>query len=237
VTVSGSFRKHWNEIDAARNELHALEAAVLSPLNGPPLLEREGFTFLRADAGSPAELELRHLSAIRKSDLLYIVNPGGYLGSSVALEIGYALAWDIPIWSSEPFADSPHHDLVRSGSVHDALDSVRDQVEIARVDEHSSLDSLQAYMKSMAAVRGFDAETPEQVLILLVEEVGELAKAMRARLGLLMSAGDRSEKSIRLELADCLIYVLHMANQTGVRLISAFKEKERLNSKIKWSSR
>ncbi len=235
VAISGSFRKHWNQIEGARKEFTEEGARVLSPVNGPPELEKEGFAFLRADVGSPAELEARHLSAIQRSDLLYVVNPAGYLGSSVALEIGYALAWDVPIWSSEPFTESPHSELVRSGTIGDALRAIGlPPISLPEDEGDSRLESLQAYIKRMAHERGFEGETPEQVLILLMEEVGELAKAMRARMGLAMSVADDSAKSVRLELADCFIYLLHLANQSGVNLLSAFREKERLNATKKW---
>jgi NTP pyrophosphatase (non-canonical NTP hydrolase) len=72
--------------------------------------------------------------------------------------------------------------------------------------------------------------------VLLVEELGELATALRARMGLLMSEEDEPEKTVRLELADCLIYILHMANQTGINLTSALRKKERINAAKKWYS-
>lgn len=236
VTVSGSFRKHWHDIDAVRIELVERGAEVISPVNGPPVLENEGFVFLRSDIGTPGDLEREHLSAIRRSDLLYIVNPEGYLGNSVALEIGYALAWDVPIWSSETFVDSPQRELVRAGSIADALEVVGQRMQEIPLDEEASLASLQAYIRTVAATRGFDREQPEEVFVLLVEEIGELATALRARMRLLMSEDDEPDKTVRLELADCLIYILHMANQTGTNLTSAFREKERINATKKWHS-
>ncbi len=234
VTVSGSFRKHWTDIDAVRKKLIERGGKVMSPVNGPPVLENDGFVFLRSDVGSPDDLERGHLSAIRKSDLLYIVNPEGYLGNSVALEIGYALAWDVPIWSSETFAESPQRELVRAGSIEEALEVVGRRMDETTLDEEASLASLQAQVRTVAATRGFDKERPEDVFVLLVEEIGELATALRARMRLLMSEDDEPDKTVRLELADCLIYILHMANQTGINLTSALREKERINSTKKW---
>ena len=103
------------------------------------------------------------------------------------------------------------------------------------IPPEGKIDDLQDYVHRMAEARGFADEQPAEILILLMEEIGELAKAMRARLKLAMSDSDRSSKNIRLELADCLIYILHLANQTGVNLTSAFREKERLNASKKWT--
>lgn len=235
VTVSGSFTKHWNEIQVVVKEFEKLGAEVLSPRNGPPLREEDGFVYLRGDVGTADTIEKRHLSAIQQSDLLYIVNPGRYLGNSAALEIGYAFAWHTSIWSSEPFADLPHRLLVRPGRVTEALAAVGHELAIPELPQDGTLDKLQAYVKEMARARGFSEETPAEIFILLLEEIGELAKAMRARLKLSMSSSDRSSKNIPLELADCLIYLLHLANQTGVNLFAAFRQKERLNATKKWA--
>jgi NTP pyrophosphatase (non-canonical NTP hydrolase) len=57
----------------------------------------------------------------------------------------------------------------------------------------------------MVRLRGFDQETLWDVVLLLVEEVGELAKAVRKRSGLKIAATDpEAHKSVALELADCL---------------------------------
>lgn len=39
----------------------------------------------------------RHLEALKRVDLVYVINPDGYVGESVILEIGEALALDKPI--------------------------------------------------------------------------------------------------------------------------------------------
>lgn len=235
VTVSGSFTKHWDDIQAAVRHFTELGAKVLSPINGPPVREEGGFVYLRGDVGPADTVEQRHLCAIQQSDLLYIVNPGGYLGNSVALEIGYALSWHTAIWSSDIFGELPHSLLAKQGTIPQALESLRHQLKDLKIPPEGKLDDLQAYMRRVAKIRGFSEETPPEILILLMEEIGELAKAMRARLKLAMSDSDRSSKNIPLELADCFIYILHLANQTGVNLFSAFREKERLNAGKKWT--
>lgn len=230
VTVSGSFTKHWSAVQNAVAEFGNQGAEVLSPHEGPPVREDSGFVYLRGDAGSAEAIERQHLIAIQGSDLLYVVNPEGYLGTSVALEIGFALAWDTPIWSSDPFGELPHSQLVRVGDPAQALNRIRENLGDLEFPVEAGLPELQDYIRRMARARGFDQERPEQILILLVEEVGELAKAMRFRLQLATSESDRASKNIPLELADCLIYILHLANSTDVQLLSALREKERINA-------
>ena len=47
-----------------------------------------------------------------------------------------------------------------------------------------SLKELQAYIGAVIKQRGFDNESPRDIVLLMVEEVGELAKALRKFIGL-----------------------------------------------------
>ena len=68
-----------------------------------------------------------------------------------------------------------------------------------------------------------------------MEEVGELAKAIRKRIGLKEDISETARrKKVGHELADCLIYLLDIANLSGVDLITAFIEKEEINSQRTW---
>jgi nucleoside 2-deoxyribosyltransferase len=39
------------------------------------------------------------------ADVVYVVNPGGYVGASVTLEIGYTYAMKKPLYAMEPIAE------------------------------------------------------------------------------------------------------------------------------------
>jgi NTP pyrophosphatase (non-canonical NTP hydrolase) len=83
----------------------------------------------------------------------------------------------------------------------------------------------------MVAARGFGDESLRDVVLLLVEEVGEVAKAVRRLTGLkTYTATPKEQKKVAHELADCLIYLLDLANLADVDLDQAFQEKEALNS-------
>ncbi len=234
VTVSGSFNRDWQAVRDTVDAFRTASCEVLSPQGSETDHTLDGFVYLKGETGRPEDIETRHLDAIARSDALYVVSNGGYIGPSVALEVGYALALGVPVWSSERLAQVPHRDLVHVASVSQVIGELRKAVHLDRDPASDGLRNLQKYYEQAAAKRGFEEETPEHVLMLLVEEVGELAKALRSRIGVSMRDSDISRKSVRLELADCFIYLLHMANQTGNDLYAAFVEKERLNASKRW---
>jgi len=104
VTISGSYHKHLDAVLAARAAFSAAGAEVLRP-SSAEVLEDEGvFVRLEGDPDDPAAAHGAQLQAIRRSHLLYVVNPGGYSGTNVTLEIGFAAALGVPICFSErPF--------------------------------------------------------------------------------------------------------------------------------------
>jgi len=76
------------------------------------------------------------------------------------------------------------------------------------------------------------------VLLLFMEEIGELSKAIRIDQGLkVTNQGARQVKTIGAELADCLIYLVNIANLSNVNLDKALREKEGINKKRNWESK
>jgi nucleoside 2-deoxyribosyltransferase len=53
------------------------------------------------------------LEKINQADVVYVVNPGGYVGKSVSLDIGYAYAKNKPIYVLHPIGDPPVMSLVK----------------------------------------------------------------------------------------------------------------------------
>lgn len=62
----------------------------------------------------------------------------------------------------------------------------------------------------------------------MIEEVGELARAIRKREKLIRH-GPSGRVNESQELADVFMYVIHMANILGLDLGSAVRDKELLN--------
>jgi ABC-type uncharacterized transport system substrate-binding protein len=53
------------------------------------------------------------LEKIGQADVVYVVNPDGYVGKSVSVDIGYAYARNKPIYVMHPIEDPPVMSLVR----------------------------------------------------------------------------------------------------------------------------
>ena len=60
-----------------------------------------GFVFLKGEKGTPKQLQENNFEAIARSSFVLVVNTNGYIGSSTAMEIGYAIAKDIPIFCTD----------------------------------------------------------------------------------------------------------------------------------------
>lgn len=91
ATVSGSFHRHLGAISAAVDELRGRGVRVLSPLDPRPVDCIDDFILVASDVSkSIARVQGGHLAAIARSNFLWLVLPDGYVGSSAAMEIGYA---------------------------------------------------------------------------------------------------------------------------------------------------
>jgi len=235
ASISGSFKRDLAEIQERIHQFQRKGVNVLSPKPSKAVSLEGEFVRLQEDKGTPGEIESRHLEAISRSDFLYVVNPRGYIGRSVALEIGYALSRSIPVYSLEEPEDVAFSPFVKSNK---PVGTIKREVRIDRRKiyrrKYLTLREIQDYVRRMTRMRGFDSETIEHAMLLLVEEVGELAKATRNLLGLKSSRQQDLRKNVKEELADCLIYLFDIANLAVVDLEDAFREKERRSSWRKW---
>lgn len=106
ATLSGSFHKDIKGLQRAYNELACNQCQVLSPHRLD--FETESVLFVR-DISEKAEtnldLEKHHLLSISQSDFLWVHAPRGYVGISTAMEVGYAAALNIPIFSNSVIED------------------------------------------------------------------------------------------------------------------------------------
>jgi nucleoside 2-deoxyribosyltransferase len=75
------------------------------------LLEAEGIEFVMSKSLDARGI-LGCLEKVDQADVVYVVNPDGYVGKSVSLDIGYAYARDKPIYVMYSVDDPPVMDLV-----------------------------------------------------------------------------------------------------------------------------
>lgn len=98
-----------------------------------------------------------------------------------------------------------------------------------------NLRQYQDLIRKLVKKRGFDKETVPEVFTLLVEEVGELAKAIRKHNGQKVDLS-RKQLSVEEEAADVFWLLLDLCNRLNLDLAEAFDKKEDKNSSRNWST-
>jgi nucleoside 2-deoxyribosyltransferase len=101
VTISGSYRKHLDRIIEAKAEFERHGYRVLRPHTAKVVSDADGVVRLEGDPNDKAAIQQAQLDAITRSDLLYVVNPAGYLGPSATLEAGVATGRGVPVFCAE----------------------------------------------------------------------------------------------------------------------------------------
>lgn len=238
VVISGSFRRSFQGISETVRTFESLGVEVLSPKASKVINPGEEFAVLETDDTSdPQTLEQRHLDAITAADALYLYDPEGDIGDSSKMELGWAVALGKPVFCKELVADSTLKFFCGTVATPEQVKTVlTNRSPLETINPRSSVAVLQHYIHDMVVNRGFDKETPRDVLLLMVEEVGELAKAIRKYIGL-KSDEERKGRypALEGELADVFIYLLDLANLLEISLFHALYEKEQENEKRSWS--
>lgn len=111
------------------------------------------------------------------------------------------------------------------------------QIELwNNLKENNTLQEVQQYIKEVIRIRGFAEQEIEKTMLLLLEEVGELAKSIRKN-ATSMSI-DKSKinhyDTIESEVADVFIVLNSVCNKLNIDLYKALKDKEEENIKREW---
>jgi NTP pyrophosphatase (non-canonical NTP hydrolase) len=96
-----------------------------------------------------------------------------------------------------------------------------------------NLAEWQSYIAQKVKERGLDSETTQDQFISLVEEVGELAKALRPLHGV-KTAGDSAKLEVEHEAADVFWLLVCVCNGLGIDLEAAIRSKEDKNNTRIW---
>ncbi len=221
AVLCGSFR---HDVDGLRSDFESLlkmGCRVLSPLTLDWTAERDGFVFSAEEEGEdPGTIEQRHLAAMRQAHFVWLHSPAGYVGRSAAMELGYAHALGLPIFTRTLPEDITLTGLVRRTSeVKLAIDAIRSgDISAPAI----GLDALQRYYYRAAQARGWSNEQVDECLSLINGELRELREAIQ-------TSGSGSREAA-LEIADVQLYIAHLANIAGIDLASAVVEKEQINT-------
>lgn len=106
------------------------------------------------------------------------------------------------------------------------------------VSQSADIRQVQEYLRKVMTLRGFDGQSAQDKMLLLTEEIGELAKALRKSEGVI--AVDRSKiqnyDTVESEIADVFVVLISLCNVLDVDLYEAFLDKEKVNLQRVWSS-
>ena len=100
----------------------------------------------------------------------------------------------------------------------------------------TTLTELQEYVAEHWQERGFDGNTAIDECLLLAEEVGELAKAIRHTSGIGTDPNSHVGK-LAYEIADIIWVTTAIANMYGINVEEAVREKETINHGRTWGKR
>ena len=102
--------------------------------------------------------------------------------------------------------------------------------------EKNSLNEIQNYIKEIIEIRGFSEQRVQDTMLLLLEETGELAKAIRKTLPEASIDFEKIENYtyIEEEIADVFIVLVCICNKLNINLYDSVKRKEEKNIKRQW---
>lgn len=227
VVLCGTYRKDPKGLLRTFDQLKDSGFAILSPTNVHIESEKQGFVYMQGESTqSPDQLEGRHLDAIQRADFVWFFAPDGYVGPTGALEVGFARANGIPVYTDTSLEDKTIEgfvELVESPMV------VQESLKKHQfLPPSPAVVRFQHYYRRAAHQRGYSNENPQDCLLLMLEEMGELARALRKRAHLVRH-GSEIRNQEALELADVFIYVVHMANILKLDLSKIVQQKELIN--------
>ena len=103
------------------------------------------------------------------------------------------------------------------------------------VKNEATLAELQQHLDKVCKEKGWDKNSIPEVYLLLNEEIGELAKAIRKTTGFKGEAKPETNDNLVEEFADVLNYLLELANRFDVDLTEAYFKKHKINSTRTWA--
>ena len=103
----------------------------------------------------------------------------------------------------------------------------------------NSLREVQKYIEDMNEVRGFNNESIQDRMLLLTEEIGELAKSIR-KTSTNMCTDVHKEynyDTVESEIADCFYVLTSVASYLNIDVFKCLKDKEEKNIHRVWKKR
>ena len=106
--------------------------------------------------------------------------------------------------------------------------------ELNALSKESSVKDLQKYIKDMIETRGFKNSLLERMVI-LTEEIGELAKEVRKTdNNLAIDINKEYNSSLENEITDVFICLMGMCELIDMDIVEGVKNKEKINFERIW---
>lgn len=100
-----------------------------------------------------------------------------------------------------------------------------------------SLREVQKYINEVNEIRGFNKQDITKIMLLLTEEIGELAKAIRKDATDMKTDTNKQDSydSIESEVADVFYVFSCVCNKLNIDIFNCLKEKEKENINRNWN--
>ena len=106
--------------------------------------------------------------------------------------------------------------------------------ELNALSKESSVKDLQKYIKDMIETRGFKNSLLER-MVLLTEEIGELAKEVRKTdNNFTVDINKEYNSSLENEITDVFICLMGMCELIDMDIVEGLKNKEKINFRRIW---
>ena len=113
-----------------------------------------------------------------------------------------------------------------------------EQLELWKnLKEDNTLEEVQEYIRKVIEIRGFSNQSIEQAMLLLTEEIGELAKAIRKEKTTMSIDNNkiRNYDTIESEVADVFIVLCTICNKLNIESNVGFgNNKSNVNTLSDW---
>lgn len=165
VAISGSFRKHLNELKLVISKFGLEGIRVLCPLTTNSIDPEAEFVVLASDDPSLPnyKLEMNYMRQIGSSDFHYIYNLNGYIGYSVAAEMAYAKLKGIPIIMSE---EIKNFSINIPMEAHRILRSIGETIVYV---DNISIDSIRSCQNKILNKKNFISKNDNLILLNLIK--------------------------------------------------------------------
>ena len=104
------------------------------------------------------------------------------------------------------------------------------------LNEKNTLREVQNYIQNINEIRGFNKQEITKTMLLLTEDVGELAKAIRKHSTDMAIDVEKENNydTIESEISDVFYVLSCICNKLNIDIFNCLKEKEEINIKRIW---